>query len=146
MTTPLRIVVEWDPNLLNPNRAIRLHWHEKSRRRNVAIDAARLAWKAAGRPQMPGKVRVSVTICRARSFDEDNAWGSLKAVKDALFCGKRFADDGGAITPDDSRQYVQLGEVRFDIGKQWKGREQVIFEVEPAEACLAGAPAEGKGG
>lgn len=131
---PLRIVVQIDPNRTNPNRLNSSHWTDKMRRMNSAKDAGRLAWKAAGCPKLEGQVRVEAIIRRNRGFDEDNAWGALKPLKDALFCGKRYESDGGAITPDDSPRWVRLGEVSFEIHKRWKGCEEVEFVIREVVA------------
>lgn len=129
----VRITVEFDLNRTNPNRMVSLHWSEKMRRKNLAIMMGRLAWRAAGCPKLTGVVRVEVTVRRARTMDAGNVWAAAKPLIDALFCGNRFAQDGGAITLDDSPRYLRLGDVHFETSKQWKGREEVVFAVEEIE-------------
>lgn len=130
-----RLVVPFDLWCTSPNRT---HYRDPMmnnraarRTKNLLITAARLAWKKAGRPRSEGPVRYSLLIRRGRCFESDNAWSAFKAGRDALFCGIRFADDGGAITPNDNDQWVQMGSLTWETGKAWAGnRAEIVVIVE----------------
>lgn len=117
---PVRIVVPFDANVLSLNK--RLHWRSRHRLNQQAKEAARLAWMQAGSPRLRGPVAVTVTLHRGRKVDPDNALGALKPLVDALF------KDG--ITPDDSAEWVAFRPVRQVPGKEYRGAECVVFEVE----------------
>lgn len=118
-----RITVPWDVQRTSPNQ--RQHWRQRAKLTKLARDRARLAWAVAGRPQVPAEalpVRVSLIVRRARVIDEDNAISGSKALRDGLF--------NDALTPKDSQQFVKIGSVTFETGREWKGREECIFVVE----------------
>lgn len=125
---PIRITVPFDPHRLSSNQ--RLHWGERARRTQAVRTAARWAWRQAGEPQMDGPVRVSMLVRRGRPIDADNAVSGSKAARDALFVK--------GITPDDSPQWVTLGEVSFETGAWWRDRPEVVFTVECAGAAREG--------
>jgi hypothetical protein len=137
MSELARIRVQFDIYRTSPNKTHYANavWDRRARRehKNASITAGRWAWKIAGRPQAPGPVRVRTIIRRAKEFDADNATAAMKGIRDALFCGTRFADDGGAVTPDDANAWVQFERPEWEIGREWKGREEVVFVVERLE-------------
>lgn len=113
--------VEWDVNRLNPNFISRLHWGAITTRKNGARYAAKVAWLQAGRPRVEVPVDVEVVVRRGRALDDDNAWAALKWVRDVLF--------KDAITVDDSPRWVRYLPLRYETGKRWVGREEVVFIV-----------------
>lgn len=119
----LEITVPFDAHRLSLNQ--RLHWRERHRRTQAVKEAARWAWKAAGCPQSPVPVRVSMIVRRGRTIDHDNAITGTKAARDGLF--------NGAITPNDGPQWLTLGAVTQEVGKQWRGKPEVVFIIEPLE-------------
>lgn len=121
----IRIVVPWDPNRTNPNRMMSLHWAAKGKLAKQARLLACLCWQQAGSPVASGPVRVCVTVRRGRVMDQGNIWAGLKHVIDGIFVG--------ALTPDDSPRWLQLGDVRQETGKQWRGREECEFLIEEVE-------------
>lgn len=120
-----RIVVPWDVARTADNRTRRLHWAERSRLNAAAKEAARAAWRLAGSPVSLGPVRASFVIRRARSMDHANALGGAKPAIDGLFVC--------AITPDDSPRWLEIGGVRQEQHRRWKGREEVEVIVEEIE-------------
>ena len=109
---------------LSPN--LRLHYYERHRRNQDWRQRAWLAWQAAGRPQVTGKVRLTFTIRRSRRVDPDNALASMKALVDGL------VDQPGrpALLRDDNEALVEFGAVRFECGAAWSKRPEVIVAVE----------------
>lgn len=130
-----RITVEFDLWRTSPNRRIakdpKRDAGAKRAEKNALITAARWAWKLAGRPKAAGRCRYSLLIRRGKRFESDNAWSAAKALRDSLFCGLRFADDGGAITPNDGDTWLEMGELQWETGKAWgRNREQIVVIVE----------------
>ncbi len=120
-----------DPSRTSLNQ--RLHPQERARRNTVAKQAALAAWTQAGCPKVNGPVRVSITVRRAKRLDTDNAISGCKPLIDGLFAERRrkgYPVEPGLITPDDSPEWLALGEVTQEIGPEWKGREQVIVRIE----------------
>lgn len=134
MSAPLAvIIVSWDVQRTSPNQWN--HWAERTRRNRAAKDTARLAWLEAGSPMATGPVVVEITVRRGREIDPDNALGGCKPLIDSLF--KK------AITPDDSRRWVSFRPVEQEAGRQWKGREEVLFVIrERAAEAAAESPGE----
>lgn len=124
MTAPrteiARITVPYDVQRLSPN--LRLHFHERARRTKVARFLARRAWEQAGSPRATGPVRVSLLVRRGRSIDQQNVWCATKSICDGIFCA--------GLTPDDAPEWVTLGTVTQEPGRQWRGREEVVLIVE----------------
>lgn len=116
-----RITVPLDPAPLSPNRMNGRHWRSATILKAKARDAAQWAWYSAGRQRARVPVIVSVIVRRGRVLDDDNLKASLKCVIDALF--------KGAVTPDDSLKYFELGALKQETGKIWKGREEIVFIV-----------------
>jgi isopropylmalate/homocitrate/citramalate synthase len=139
MSEPIRVVVPFDINRCSPNkrhsRDGTRDTHARRAQKNALIDAARWAWKAAGRPQAAGPVTYRVLVRRSAAIEDDNAIAACKAARDALFCGKRFADDGGAITPNDTAAWVRFERLEQEVKRAFKGREEVVFEVYPREGA-----------
>lgn len=129
-----RLVIPFDLNRTNPNkrhaRDGRFDGIKRRQEKNALIAAARLTWKAAGRPRSASKVRYSLIVRRGVRCEDDNAWAAFKSARDALFCGIRFADDGGAITPNDDRKWVEMGSLTWETGLRWKGRPEIVVIVE----------------
>lgn len=121
-TIPRRwtLVIPWDAGILAPNRVS----HRMQRYRIGALGrrAAGLVWVAAGRPRAQSRVRVDITIRRARALDDDNLVSATKNLRDGVF--------NAALTPNDSPRWVTIGTITQDIGPQFKGREEVQFDVE----------------
>lgn len=124
MTELCRIVVEADPNECSPNRRRKLRSYLRAKKAHRL--AAQVAWHQAGKPVAVGRICVDVIVRRGRTMDEDNARAGLKHIFDGLF--KR------AITPDDSREYVELGALRMETGAHWKARPEVEVIVMQASA------------
>lgn len=118
----IRLVVPFNLQRCSPNR--RLHHMAKARETRAAREAARCAWVAAGSPRLEGKVRVSVIVRRARPLDQANIWAACKGALDGIFVE--------GVTPDDGPEFVELGRVQQEVGKAWKGAEQVVFVIERA--------------
>ncbi len=115
-----KLILPLDANDMNPNNRRRLRdWISIKTRHKFT---ARVVWLQAGKPVSLSPVIVSVTIRRGRMLDEDNVWASLKAVFDGLF--------KNAITPDDSPQWVKLGTLTQEVGKQWKLKPEIEIVVE----------------
>jgi hypothetical protein len=120
---PIVITVPCDPQRTSPNVLVRTpNPYAKGRRIKRARVMARLAWVAAGKPTSDGPVRVDVLIRRGRILDEQNAWSALKPHMDGIFV------DG--LTPNDGPAWVTLGTVTQETGKQWRGREEIVFTVQ----------------
>lgn len=114
------ITIPFDPNRASLNR--RLHWRARKRINDVAKAAASAAYILAGRPRFETPIVVDVLVRRSRVLDDDNALSGLKSARDQLVrCG---------LAPDDSRKWWKWGEVEFETGKQWKGREEVVLTVK----------------
>lgn len=125
MIAPLVITVPWDVSLTGDNKTRRMHWAGVRKLSRRARELARMCWLEAGSPRFTGKVRVSILCRRGRQMDSGNIIGGCKPLLDGLFVA--------AITPDDRPKYVELGGVRQETGKQWQGREEVVFTVEALE-------------
>ncbi|HEU4754609.1 MAG TPA: hypothetical protein VFU47_15980 [Armatimonadota bacterium] len=129
----IQVRVQFDLNRTNPNRRHCLNPMRDQRARraekNALIEAARWAWKQAGRPQAEGPVRYRVRVRRSARLEDDNAIAGLKAARDALFCGKRFADDGGAITLNDNANWLTFDGLIWETARKYRFREEVVFEV-----------------
>lgn len=120
-----RITVAWDPMRTSDNRTRRLHWAAKGQLNRTAKSLARAAWLQAGSPVSAGRVRASFIIRRGRAMDPLNAAGGLKSVVDGIFVG--------ALTPDDSAEWLELGGVTVEVGREWAGRNaEVVVIVEAA--------------
>jgi hypothetical protein len=128
MSESIRIIVGFDVGRLSPN--LRLHPTERRRRQRLAKIAARFAWLQAGSPMVEGAVTVSLIVRRGQSLDANAAWAGFKHVEDGLFCRRL---NGWGVTPDDSFAWVRYGELRQEIGSDWKGREEVEVIVEPRD-------------
>jgi hypothetical protein len=80
------------PPSLNVSR--NLHWAAKARLRDNWILLIRSQLK--GRYLKPiVKMRCLVTLCHARPYDSDNAYGACKPLVDALKHWKLIYDDNG---------------------------------------------------
>lgn len=121
MAEPFRavITVPWDVQRTSLNQ--RLHWRARAERNRIARQTARLMWLKAGKPQAPGKVAVTVTVKRARALDPDAVLSAAKPVIDGLF--------NEAITPNDSRKWIACWLVEQEVGKRFRGCEEIVFEV-----------------
>lgn len=123
----LTISVPWDPIVTGANKDrvnSRRGGYRKAGLHAKARAVARKAWEAAGSPRIDVPVRVSLRVYRGRAMDLANIWGGCKPLLDGLFTD--------AVTPDDSLRWVrELGGVRLETGKQWKGAEEVVFVIEP---------------
>lgn len=117
-----RIVVPVDPIRLGHNARLakdpRVAHQMRVRMTRNDVSAGRTMWQAAGRPTASGPVRVSVIYRRCNPLDQANVWDGLKAAMDGLF--------NQALTPNDSDQWVHLGEVRFEE----RDRPEVEFIIE----------------
>lgn len=109
-------VAKSSPNSMGGRHRFAIHRLEKQ-----AMETARYCWIAAGRPRAKGKVRVGITVRRGRIMDIANIVSGAKGALDGIF------KDG--VTPDDSPRYLELGAVRQETGKRWKGKEEVSFAV-----------------
>ena len=130
--------IEGEPySALSPN--LRLHFHERARR--MAVWRLRVwgAWNNLGRPISKGPVRVSITVYRSRAVDQDNLVASCKAILDGLTGkGGRIPPEG--MLPDDSPATIHSLEVRQVVGREWKGCEGTVIEVEAGEEEPASFP------
>lgn len=125
----LRITVKWDSSKTSANRhrgASIGRAREWARFQAEARRAARSAWILAGEPRLDCPVRVSLLVRRGRVMDLGNIVGGCKPLMDGIFTN--------AVTPDDSPKWVaELGGVKQIAGKEWKGKEEVVFIIEPIE-------------
>jgi hypothetical protein len=92
-----RFRIPWVPP--SNNRALRMHW---TKRDELVRVAATHVLAVAGRPSTPewARVRVRIVMRRRRPMDQDNAYGAVKPLVDALV---RL---GYAV--DDSRRWMRL--------------------------------------
>ena len=125
---PIRITVLGDNGPISPNALKKLkHWALRAELVREARHRAMVAWLMAGRPTCPGPfpVRVEATIRRTRVLDDDNALGSLKAIRDELFNGR--------VIPKDSTRFLRFQMPTQETGKRWAGVEEVEFVIWPGE-------------
>jgi hypothetical protein len=125
--SPLVLRIAWDAGRLTPNKTRGMHWAEVGRLSDHAKTAARVAYYAAGCPEIDGKVRISIVVRRPRRTDPDATLASVKPIVDALFCRDK---NGTGITPDDSDRYVEYGSISQETGARWRGCEEVEIRVE----------------
>lgn len=125
----IELVIPGDPLALGPNRIRAMTVGHLSRLRKEQAEKSWLAWLAAGRPRVAVKVRMTLTFVRARRCDPDNALAACKGLLDGL-TDKRGRQ---SLLPDDSDRWVEFAPVRFETGRQWKGREAVRVVVEACE-------------
>lgn len=116
----LTLSVLWDPHLTSANQ--RLHWAERARRNKRAKWRAREAWEKSGSAKATGRVRVTLTVRRAKALDGDNLISGCKPIIDGIF------KDG--VTPDDSAKWVALQTPQQEIAARWKGLEHVLVTIE----------------
>lgn len=126
-TEPIRITILGDNAPLSPNALRSTHWARRAELVRQARHRALVAWLLAGRPTHPGPfpVRVEAVIRRSRVMDDDNALGSLKAIRDELF--------NGLMAPNDSVAFVRFQMPTQETGKRWAGIEEVEFTIWPGE-------------
>lgn len=136
-TEPIRITVLGDNAPLSPNALRSTHWARRAELVREARHRAMVAWLLAGRPTCPGPfpVRVEAVIRRTRVMDDDNALGSLKAIRDELFNGR--------VIPKDSTRFLRFQMPTQETGKRWAGVEEVEFTIWPGEL---GTPRKGAAG
>jgi len=128
------ITIPWDAGLTTKNQ--KMSPMKRYRLTQLAQTTAYGAWCAAGRPRASGKVRLSITVRRARALDEANVMSGLDGLIDGIFSAHRvrgYSVERGCMTVDDSPQYLELGEVRQEIEPKWKANEQVIFTITEVE-------------
>lgn len=125
-TEPIRITVLGDNAPLSPNALRSLNRYRRAELVRQARHRALVAWLLAGRPMCPGPfpVRVECIIRRTRVMDDDNALGSLKAIRDELF--------NGLVIPKDSVRFLRFEMPTQETGKRWAGVEEVEFRIYPA--------------
>jgi hypothetical protein len=128
--------IERDLALNAKNRAQRWAYSgnrkEISGQKGLAKLVAVAGWRDAGSPGFhnEGPVEIELEIRRARELDSANVVHAWAPYQDALFCRKR---EGEGITPDDSPKWIpQPPRIRWEIGPEWKGREEVVVRVYPA--------------
>jgi hypothetical protein len=83
-------------------------------------------------------VRLHALIRRGRRVDDDNMWGALAPVRDAL-CNSRKDPAGWGVTPDDTPQWVKIGSLEQEIGPQWTGKEEVLLVLEKRKRTMTEA-------
>ena len=141
------ITVLCDVQSTSDNVMRRLHWREVHRRRKAARLAGFVGWSRAGRPTVAEKVRVSILVRRGVRLDPQNIVGALKPVFDGVFVGWEEKPKGNhlparlpGMLPDDSAEWLEIGQVAQETGKRWKGREEVVLTVEelPAVSVAGG--------
>lgn len=117
----------WHPTRLNVLLAA--CWQVRARKKRFDADIVKAMFLGAETPRAKGKRRVSLEIVlgpRQRGADPDAYW---KSVLDALVqCG---------ALRDDSRIWCELGEVRFDRGKNW-GTTIVLEDIQ--KSSFRGSP------
>jgi hypothetical protein len=121
MSEICRLVIPANLSKTNPNRATG-HWAGLYRAKKALKADAEKIWLVAGRPRSKTPVRVNVIARCWQKMDRDNIVASLKACFDGLF--------KGAITEDDSPEWVTIGTVEQENGKQWRLRPEVEIIVE----------------
>lgn len=115
-----RIIVPGDPKTLSLNA--RLHWQVRRKLNEKMKTAAGYAWWQAGKPEAKGKVRVHLIVRRCRVMDADNILSGAKSGFDGLF--------KGCVTKDDSAQYVEIGQIAQQTGREWVSPEIEFVIVE----------------
>lgn len=123
------IIVPVDIDRFSQNQRGRT-WQVKAAMTKQGRKIGAIAWMIARRPQIGEDARINVVVRRGRRIDVTNAIGALKPIIDGIF------RDG--LNIDDSR--VTIGEVAFETGRHWKGREEVElrFAWEPRAVKLTG--------
>lgn len=93
----MRLVIPDTPPSLNV--LMRLHWRNQQRLREK--------WKLLVRSQLNGnylkaivRIRCQITLCHAKFYDVDNAYGACKVLVDAL--------KDWRLIYDDTKQYLDL--------------------------------------
>lgn len=148
----LSLTIQFDPARLSVNRVSRgsAFLHREAKR--LAVLATLSAWSVAGHPERwDVPVVISAVVFRATRCDEGAVREGLKAIVDFL-CGAQAGDHyhdsagkvrwkmlPGRLVPDDSPEWVTLGEVRIVVARANAGRERVIVTVrEQAQEGGAG--------
>ncbi len=101
---------------LAKNRQQGRHWSANYGPKEQYKGLARLMWRQLGEEKFAGKVRLTFTVWRGRSLDEDGATWAMAPIIDGLK-GLAFGDDSAAG--------VELGGVRFVTGRAWQGARAV---------------------
>ena len=122
------LTIQCDANRTSPNQ--RMNRWEKSRRQNVLRLATHVARQGLDWPEGNSPVRIDFLVRRGRALDADNIVSGAKVAIDTI-CNR--TKNGYGFTPDDSAKWVRLGSVEQEIGKEWKGREQLVLTVTPLE-------------
>lgn len=124
-TQPFSIRVDFDVGRICKNQAsITLKGAQAFRAlQRRSYEAAREAWVLSGRPTVEHRVQVDYVICRGRVLDSDGAIHGLSHIRDALMVD--------AVTPFDSRTWIEDGKLIWETGAKWKGRESVVVVFRP---------------
>lgn len=120
---PYRLVIEVPECPENLNRAMRMNWKERMRRKRYWHD---VIWKLClGKcPAGPlEKFKIRITRYGARMLDFDGLVGSMKPLVDGLIHARVIKDDG----------WIRTGV--WDVGQEFRPKkdgEAVVLEVEEA--------------
>jgi hypothetical protein len=128
MSDPVEIIIVGDVvKALSLNQ--RLHFMQRHARTKDYKTRAWLAWVQAGHPRATGRVRLDFVVRRFRVVDPGAVHEAMKACVDGL----RDQPGRPSLLPDDSAKWLQLGEIIFETGARWRGREEVVVRVWPVE-------------
>ena len=112
------------------NRTLNWNYHRKTKERKMWADAIfvllgrRAATDLVKRAERKERMRVCITICNSRRYDDDNARGGCKIIFDAIRSKGLIYDDRQEYLDQDVKQEPSS---RADRG--------TIIEIGPAEAA-----------
>ena len=128
--------VAFDAGLCSQNK--REHWTAHQRVKKAARAAAFRAWIDAGSPRTQARCRVSAVIRRHRRLDPLNLAGCLKPIWDGCLCGRHLGRRLlPALLPDDSEEWVEVGEISQEVIKRTE-EPTVVVTVEELTADADG--------
>lgn len=99
------VVVSGRRYRLPPNQNSRLHWAARSRASKAFEEQVYYKVKALKIPRQK-KIKIHATEYAIRFTDDDNLVASLKCLRDTIV--------RAGVVPDDSPEYVQLGNIYHD--------------------------------
>ena len=126
----LEIEVPWDVARSSMNR--RVHHMARARLNRRAMEAATLAYRQAGSPELPDEAVAAVTYVarRGRRMDHENVINGAKPIIDAL-CRRRR--NGHGVLLDDDDRHLSIDGVFLETGRQYKGRESLLLRFRIIE-------------
>lgn len=120
------------------NRTQDKHWTHRHKRKQKLIDLLTgMCLQAGGVPHFCGHVRMSITRLWGkgqRAFDEENLWGGVKLLRDAMRqrkrSGKGWAGGIGIIEDDGPKQCILNVSQRKNDVEGYKDQECTLIVVE----------------